>query len=169
MQNPEGKCDARSFVTPLGFHPYEIVEEVNGCNPPVRICRSFVPADLVYRCFSHSSIYPSIVYQQTQPKKRNRSFDARNKKKRLIACEDKRKTYGPCSLTLRLDVWSLLSTRLHHCVSKDFLDLLRAGPTELGVDLGGVDEGEDHHDEEHEHRVEDVEEDFVGDEVAIVA
>jgi len=58
---------------------------------------------------------------------------------------------------------------LDHGVCKDFLDLLRARPAELGVDFGGVDEGEDHHDQEHEQRVEDVEVDFVGDEVAVVA
>jgi hypothetical protein len=62
------------------------------------------------------------------------------------------------------------SGRLDHCIRKDALfNPLRTGATELGVDLGGVDDREDNHDQEHERRVEDVQEDFVGDEVAVVA
>jgi hypothetical protein len=60
--------------------------------------------------------------------------------------------------------------RLNHCIRKHaLLDSFRTGPTKVGVDLGWVYDREDDHDQEHERRVEDVQEDLVRDKVAVVA
>jgi hypothetical protein len=65
---------------------------------------------------------------------------------------------------------ALASRTLYHSICEDtFLDPLCASTAELSVDLGWMYDGKDHHDEEHEQRVEDIQEHFMWNEVSVIA
>lgn len=69
-----------------------------------------------------------------------------------------------------MDVTLTVLKPLSHGISENAsAHLLRPRSTKLCIDLTWVNHGKDHRNHEHEQRVEDVEERFVRDEVAVVA